>query len=210
MSFHPEVLQAMQPQVLLQLSPFPSSRQFYLGGDTALAVHLGHRYSIDFDWFTQEKITDQILLAQELRDAGFSFITGSVERGTLHGTIEGVRLSFMEYHYPLLEPLVPWPEFGCNLASPADLACMKLSAVSQRGSKKDFIDIYTLGNDIYSLQEMLSMYQKKFSVKDISHLLYGLAFFDDAEREPGPKLLWDMDWKIVKKTIQGWVREVAG
>jgi len=210
MSFHPEILQGLQAQVLRQLSTFASSRQFYLGGGTALAVHLGHRYSIDFDWFTQEKISDPILLAQDLREAGLSFITGSVERGTLHGTIEGVRLSFMEYHYPLLDPLVSWPEFGCNLASPADLACMKLSAVAQRGSKKDFFDIYALGNRTFSLQEMISMYQRKYSVKDISHLLYGLAFLDDAEREPGPKLLWDMEWRVVRKTIQGWVREVAG
>jgi predicted nucleotidyltransferase component of viral defense system len=210
MSFHPEILQGLQAQVLRQLSTFASLRQFYLGGGTALAVHLGHRYSIDFDWFTQEKIADPLLLAQDLRDAGFSFTTGSVERGTLHGMIEGVRVSFMEYHYALLEPLVSWPEFGCNLASPADLACMKLSAVSQRGGKKDFIDIYALGSKTFSLQEMISMYQRKYSVKDISHLLYGLAFFDDAEREPGPKLLWDMDWKVVKKSVQGWVREVAG
>ena len=54
------------------------------------------------------------------------------------------------------------------------------------------------------------MYQRKFSVKDISHLLYGLAFFDDAELEPGPKLLWEIEWWVVKKTVQGWVREVAG
>jgi len=37
-----------------------------------------------------------------------------------------------------------------------------------------------------------------------------IAFFDDAEREPGPKLLWEMEWKVGKKTVQGWVREVAG
>jgi hypothetical protein len=57
---------------------------------------------------------------------------------------------------------------------------------------------------------MLAMYQRKFSIKDIGHVLYGLAYFDDADRERGLKLLWDLDWKVVKKTIQGWVREVAG
>jgi hypothetical protein len=87
---------------------------------------------------------------------------------------------------------------------------MKLSAVSQRGGKKDFIDIYALGSKAFSLLEMISMYQRKFSVKDIGHLLYGLAFFDDAELEPGPKLLWDMEWQVVKKSVQGWVLEVAG
>lgn len=54
------------------------------------------------------------------------------------------------------------------------------------------------------------MYQRKFSIKDIGHVLYGLAYSDDADRERGLKLLWDLDWKIVKKTIQGWLRELAG
>lgn len=210
MIFHPEILQGAQPQVLRQLSPLISPRQFYLAGGTALALHLGHRFSIDFDWFTPEKITDPLRLAQDLRDEGAPFVTGSTEHGTLHGTMEDVRLSFMEYHYPLLEPLVFWPEFGCQLSSPADLACMKLSAVAQRGSKKDFIDIYALGSNIFPLRDMLAMYQRKYSVKDISHVLYGLAYFDDAEGERGLKLLWEIDWQLVKKTIQGWVREVAG
>jgi Nucleotidyl transferase AbiEii toxin, Type IV TA system len=210
MTFHPEIREGAQAQVLRQLSPLVSPRRFYLGGDTTLAVHLGHRFSIDFDWFTPDRSADPHRLAQELRDDNAPFITGSTERGTLHGTMEGVRLSFMEYHYPLLEPLTPWPEFGCHLASPADLACMKLSAVAQRGSKKDFIDIYALGSNCFPLRDMLVMYQKKYSVKDISHVLYGLAYFDNAEREHGLKLLWDLDWKVVKKTIQEWVREVAG
>ena len=210
MSFHPEILQGAQTGVLRQLSPLVSPRQFYLGGGTALALHLGHRLSVDLDWFTPEKIADPLRLAQELRDEGAPFVTGSTARGTLHGMMEGVRLSFIEYHYPLLEPLVSWPEFGCHLASMADLACMKLSAVAQRGSRKDFIDIYALGTNGFSLHEMLAMHQRKYSVKDISHVLYGLAYFDDADKERGLKLLRDIDWQVVKKTIQGWVREVAG
>ncbi len=209
MTFHPEILQGAQAQVLRELAPLISSRQFYLGGGTALAIHLGHRLSIDLDWFTQGNIADPLRFAQELRDEGASLITGSIERGTLHGMMEMVQVSFMEYHYPLLEPPIPWPDFACPLASVADLACMKLSAVAQRGSRKDFIDIFALASNL-SLKEMLSLYQRKYSVKDISHVLYGLSYFDDAEREISPRLLWDMDWKVVKKTIQEWVREVAG
>ena len=210
MTFHPETLQGAQVQVLRQLALLVSSRQLYLGGGTALAIHLGHRLSVDLDWFTPGSIADPLRLAQELRDEGIPFITGSIERGTLHGMMDTVRLSFMEYHYPLLEPTIFWPEFACPLASITDLACMKLSAVAQRGSRKDFIDIYALGKNGLSLREMLSLYQRKYSVKDISHVLYGLSYFDDAEREISPKLLMDMDWKVVKKSIREWVREVAG
>jgi predicted nucleotidyltransferase component of viral defense system len=210
MTFHPEILQGTQAQVLRQLAHCVSPRQFYLGGGTALAIYLGHRHSVDLDWFTPGNIPDPLRLAQELRDEDIPFITGGIERGTLHGIVETVRLSFMEYHYPLLEPAIFWPEFACPLASITDLACMKLSAVAQRGSHKDFIDIYALGINKLSLKEMLSFYQRKYSVKDISHVLYGLSYFDDAEREKSPILHLEMDWKVVKKSIQEWVREVAG
>jgi len=184
MTFHSEILQGAQEQVLRRLAPLVSSRHLYLGGGTALAIHLGHRLSIDLDWFTAGNIDDPLRLAQELRDEDIPFVTGAIERGTLHGSIESVRTSFMEYRYPLLEPTIIWPEYACPLASMADLACMKLSAVAQRGSRKDFIDIYVLGNNGLSLKGMLSLYQKKYSVKDISHVLYGLSYFDDAERLP--------------------------
>lgn len=86
---------------------------------------------------------------------------------------------------------------------------MKLSALAQRGSRKDFIDIYALGRSGLSLETMLDHYRRKYAVKDILHVLYGLAYFDDAEGEAPPLLLWDLKWKEVKKTLQGWVAEYS-
>lgn len=182
---------------------------FYLGGGTAIAFYIGHRHSVDLDWFTGEGITDALILAQNIRDEGMPFITGEVERGTLHGTISGIRVSFLEYRYPLLKPNISWPKFGCLIASLDDLACMKLSAIAQRGSKKDFVDIYALGLKYLSLREMLRLYQQKYSVEDIAHILYGLSYFDDADKERMPKMFWNIDWRTIKKTIQGWVREIS-
>lgn len=210
MGFHPEVLGAVQKRVLRQLGPVMTEWQFYLGGGTALAIHLGHRRSLDLDWLTGERIADPMRLAQDIRDEGIPLVTGQIERGTLHGRVSGVRVSFLEYRYPLLKPLVSWPEGGCLIASLEDLASMKLSALAQRGSKKDFVDVYALGLRHKPLQEMLRLYQQKYSIEDIAHVLYGLAYFDDADRERMPRMLWDSDWRTVKKTIQEWVREVAG
>jgi hypothetical protein len=109
----------------------------------------------------------------------------------------------------LLEPTLSWPEFASTLASLADLACMKLSAVSQRGARKDFVDIYALGEHYRPLEELLELYQRKFTVEDIAHVLYGLAYFDDAEKERMPRMLWNVDWRTIKRTIQQWVREAA-
>jgi hypothetical protein len=96
------------------------------------------------------------------------------------------------------------------MVSLEDLACMKLSALAQRGSKKDFVDIYALGLRHIPLKEMIRLYQQKYSVKDIGYILYGLIYFDDADRERMPRVFWDLDWRTIKRTIQGWVREVAG
>lgn len=185
-------------------------QHYYLGGGATIAIYLGHRHSVDLDWFTEEGITDPMRLAQNIRDKGIPFVTGQIERGTLHGTISGVRIRFLEYKYPLLKPLIIWQKAACQLATLEDLACMKLSALTQRGSKKDFVDIYALGLRYFSLRDMLRLYQKKFSVEDMGHVLYGLSYFDDADKERLPKMFWDTDWRSIKKTIQSWVKEVAG
>jgi predicted nucleotidyltransferase component of viral defense system len=184
--------------------------QFYLVGGTALAIYFGHRRSLDLDWFTEDHISDPLRLAQDLRDEGVAFRTGHTERGTLHGAVGGVRVSLLEYRYPLLKPPISWPEFGTCMASLADLACMKLSALAQRGSKKDFVDIYALSLKHKPLRELLRLYQQKYAVADVAHVLYGLAYFHDADKERMPKMLWDADWRTIKRTIQEWVREIAG
>ena len=209
MILYPEILRGGQAEALRMLAPFVSSRGFYLGGGTALALLVGHRLSVDFDWFTGEQFGDPLRLAEELREAGIPFETSSTERGTLHGTVSGVQVSFLEYRYPLLRPTVSAAEIGVEIASPVDLACMKLSAVSQRGSRKDFVDIYMLVQIWFSLDDMIGFYREKYAVSDIAHLFYGLSYFDDADREPMPICLWRIEWNEVKQSIKEWVKTAA-
>lgn len=198
-----------QRSALRRLAGHGPLSRFYLGGGTAVALHLGHRRSLDLDWFTEQPLTDPLGLAQELRSAGIDFRTGAVDRGTLHGTLSRVPCSFFEYRYPLVSSLVFWDECACSVASLDDLACMKLAAVAQRGSKKDFVDVYALGLRHAALPSLLSLYRQKFSIEDIGHVLYGLTYFDDADRERTPRMLWEVDWPTVKVTLQRWAREVA-
>ena len=86
---------------------------------------------------------------------------------------------------------------------------MKLSAVAQRGARKDFCDIYALGKKSFSLQEMLDFYQKKFNIRDVGSVLYGLVYFDDAESERMPRMLWDVNWGEIKKNILEWVKDIS-
>jgi hypothetical protein len=153
-------------------------------------------------------LDDPLQLAEELRQKAIAFVTGQVAPGTLHGSVRGVHVSLLRYRYPLLARLRPWPG-GIHIAARADLAAMKLSAVAQRGAKKDFVDIYALGKRSGPLEQMLQWYQEKFAVEDFAHLLYSLAYFDDADRERLPRMLWDVPWRDIKETIRRWLRTVS-
>lgn len=208
MSFHLGILPESQQKALRLLAPEAEARGFYLGGGTAVALHLGHRRSVDLDWFRRDSLPDPLALAQELRDAGLPFVTGQIMRGALHGKLFNVRISFLSYKYRLLDPLVEWPELGCRLASLRDLTCMKLSALAQRGAKKDFVDVYAIGRQGIRISDMLEWYRAKFEVQDVAHLAYALAYFDDANRERMPHMIWDVEWKEVKRAILGWLEEL--
>lgn len=209
-TFHEGVMSSVQQDVLRRIGAVGQDMGFYLGGGTAVAIHLGHRRSMDLGWFVDEAIPDPMVLAQDLRGRGVEVATIEVARGTLHADLDGVRVSFLEYRYPLLEEVVAWREYGCSLAALEDLACMKLSALAGRGARKDFVDVYALGTARFDPSEMLDLYRAKYSPADLGHVLMSLAYFDDAEREELPEMLWDVGWDEMRRTIEEWVRELAG
>ena len=206
---HKDVLPPVQQACLATLGPVADSLGFHLAGGTAVAIHLGHRQSIDFDWFTPTFQFEASELAGELQEQRVAFQVTSLARRTVHGESAGVRVSFLEFRAPLLQPLVSWPEFGCHLASLEDLAAMKLLAVSQRGTKKDFIDVNALATR-FSLAEMLDGYRRKFGVTDVTRVLAGLCYFDDAEADPMPTMLEPMEWQSVKASLRHLVAQFAG
>ena len=208
MNFYREGLDVDQLLILNQSAAFLAERGFYLAGGTALAIYYAHRRSADLDWFTTQPLKDPLILAQSLKDSGLALVVDQTAPGTLHGHIGVVRTSFFEFRYPFLQPVNRWLETGCELASLDDLACMKLSAIAQRGSKKDFFDLYALITHHRPLAEMLLLYRQKFSVSDITPVLYGLAYYDDADQETDPMLLWDTTWQAVKEKISGWLKEI--
>lgn len=208
-SIHPEVLAPKQRRVLTRLGPLIDAEGYYLGGGTAIALHLGHRRSVDLDWFTGGETPDLLALGRRIQEGGVDLEVSRVAPGTLHGEVSGVRVSLLEYRYRLLQPLVSCPEYGCQLASLDDLACMKLSALAQRGTRRDFVDIYVLALKHRPLPEMIGLYRTKYAVSETAHILYALSYFDDADHEPPPRMLWSMPWRTVKATIRGWVRELA-
>jgi hypothetical protein len=205
---HTGALGRRQLALLRRLGPFLDPGPFYLAGGTALALHLGHRRSVDFDWFSERPLPDPLRLATEIEASGVPLEVTGVDKGTLHARSASVRVSFLEYRYPLLRPLVETRLSGVRLASLEDIAAMKLAAVAQRGSRKDFVDVFALGG-ILGLDEMLALYRRKYDVRDVGHVLVALAYFDDAEDERMPAMLRRWSWVDVRRTIQRWVRQAT-
>ncbi len=178
-------------------------KNFYLAGGTALALQLGHRQSIDLDFFSSIKFSNQSLKKRLSQENKLKLV--SEGEGTLHVVLNGVKVSWLYYDYPLIYKKKKFNNIP--LASWQDIACMKLSAISSRGSKKDFIDIYFILQKI-SLVEMFKLFDRKYRKVDYNkiHLLKSLIYFDLADKEPMLKMLAKVSWLDVKKEISKQVR----
>lgn len=170
---------------------------FYLAGGTGAALLMRHRRSRDLDFFSPRPFNER-LLAKKLSRAG-RFELEKKEEGTVVGLFGHTRVSFFYYPYRLLRR--PHRIGGINVVALPDIACMKLDAVSSRGSKKDFIDIYFILKSGYSLKSLLRYFRKKFSDihYNMIHVQKGLVYFKDAEHEKMPSMLIPVEWDSVKK-----------
>jgi hypothetical protein len=201
---HTEIFPEVQQRLFDTLSEQDWMRPFYLAGGTALALQIGHRRSIDFDFFTSGDF-DIGRVVQHLRTIG-KFELFDRSEGTLSGALNDVRVSFFSYGYPMLEGLNSHSKL--SIADMLDIALMKLEAISGRGSKKDFIDLFFLLKR-FSLSGLLHRYPQKFGV-DVSnhyHLMKSLVYFEDAEHQPMPLMLQDVSWEDIKSSIISEVRK---
>ena len=157
--------------------------EFYLAGGTGLALQIGHRDSIDFDFFSQktfdtkklfEKI-QKIFKNQKLKKI-------QEEKNTLTVTIDKeIKLSFFYYPYKLVKEKIDAEYFF--LASKEDIGCMKLSSIISRAVMRDFVDLYFLLQE-KRLLELLLLSEKKFPELDRNLILKSLVYFEDISPEP--------------------------
>ena len=169
---------------------------FYLAGGTAIALHLGHRISVDLDFFGPDPF-DSDQLAARLSDLG-QFRLERLAEDTLLGELGGVRISFFRYRHALIGE--PVSVLGVSVAGIEDIAAMKLDAISRRGSRRDFVDLYFIAQSGLTVSEALQWYQRKYAglKLDLVHLVKSLAYFVDAEADPMPQMLVEVSWDEVK------------
>ncbi len=171
----------------------------YLAGGSALALHFGHRYSIDFYFFSPLSFNPKELSASLSKLGTFreEFAKGI----SLLGTFNGVKMSYFQYDYPLLKPTINYA--GIAVASYQDIGAMKLVAICDRSTKKDFIDLYELTKQGNMLDTMFRWYDKKYHKLESNafSIIRSLTYFDEAEEENMPEMIHPILWEDVKKFL---------
>ena len=177
--------------------PFFSSNDWYLAGGTALALQAGHRQSVDLDFFTSQKTFDE-KGAEETLSETKDWETSSLASRTLYGKFSGAKMSLIAY--PFFRPAEPFIQLGAvSILTSPDIAAMKIVAISQRGRRRDFLDLYWLCQHRLTLLESVERAERQYTVRqNRNHLLKSLVYFADAETDPSPTIFFDADWPTVK------------
>ncbi len=200
---HQETVEPATLELLNRLFSKDYLSGFALAGGTALALQLGHRISIDLDFFSDHPFNANELTKQISSDFRLDKEFIEIEENTLNCIINNIRVQFLTYNYQQVRPDLN--DGAIRLYSLPDGAAMKLNAVTNRGAKKDFFDIAAL-LEVFSLKDMLNFYTKKYNVVNYQHVLKSLSYFEDAESEMNPVCLKKQNWTTVKKKVSTSVR----
>jgi predicted nucleotidyltransferase component of viral defense system len=173
--------------------------KFSLAGGTSLALRFGHRNSIDLDFFSIESF-DPLLLRNILQADYPDLIFSGNNKYMLFCTINSIKVDFVYHPYPLIEPSEIIENI--RLFSLKDVVAMKFQAITQRGSKKDFYDLWQL-LQLMQPEELIKIYADKYGEQQIWMMLTSVTYFYDAEEQPEPKIfVKDLNWREVKTTIK--------
>ena len=171
---------------------------WYLAGGTALALQMGHRKSVDLDFFTQSKdfVNDELL--GHFSDP-VDWKTDINTKGTIYGELCGAKVSFIAYPFfiPAEKPIF----YGfVRILQPSDIAVMKIIAISKRGKKRDFFDLYWLMQRGEILETTILKLKNQYPsvAHDYHHILKSLVYFGDADNDSTPEINFKASWDDVK------------
>ena len=177
-----------------------SIQNYYMIGGTALSLQLGLRESYDFDFCIPKDFNNELLL-EELQKLGQTEVRQN-QKGTLDVILNGVQVSFFYYPNSVIKEFVNPKEMPkLKLANILDIAVMKVVAISGRGAKKDFFDLYNILNKSnITIDELAKgLLQKYGNNINFANIIMGLSYFEDAEQEILPKTFVEYNWEEIKK-----------
>lgn len=199
-------------ELLTKLCKTARGHEFILAGGTGLALQLGHRISMDLDFFTHKAFSTEQAF-QEVKRLGLNPKLLEESEGSLTVTIDGTKVSMFRYPYPFIEEMKEADDVP--VASVIDIASMKIIAISQRGAKRDFFDLYFILQDI-PFRKIAENMTKRFGNDRINpvHIGKSIVFFNDADADPEPRLSrkdkpsWEKVKKFFVKNVQQMVLDM--
>lgn len=201
---HWEALTAETRQTFAKVAALPFIDHFYLAGGTGLALHLGHRFSVDLDLFSPESDAvgsdTRVILRQTLNDPTLS-ITYDKD-ATFVATWRGVGISFFRLNlYPLVQ--TPIVVENVPVATIEEIGAMKLAAIIDRGTRKDLVDLYYILRQV-PIERLFEVAATKYvRVRTFAiSATRALAYFDDAEVLPMPQMIDRTPWSTMKRLLE--------
>ena len=176
----------------------PELEGMRLVGGTSLALQYGHRRSVDLDFFGVAT-EDMDELTDALKEQIDQVVLGGHSKRIKAYFLNGVKVDIVNYSYAWIDD--PIIEEGLRLASPKDIAAMKVNAVIGRGTKKDFIDIFYLLK-YFSFSELMRLYLQKYPDGSEYRALLSMAYFGDADDQPMPYMFEEVKWEFIKQRIK--------
>lgn len=194
-------------EILKKINKILLNHKAVLAGGTALALQLGHRKSLDLDFFTLENFkVDRILKEINLTGMTYQMLSEGKDFFTIN--LEGIKTSLFKYEYPFIEKPVIYENI--TIANLVDIAAMKIIAICQKGVKRDFIDLYFILQKI-PFHLIVNCMVKKYGLERINPIIIGksLIYFPDADTNPDPEYLkgFEMEWKEVRNFFQQHVKQ---
>ena len=190
--------------LLKKLQKIPEFSDLRLVGGTALALQLGHRKSIDIDLFGNIS-ADNITISKKLDKIGQVTILKNSKHINIY-LIDNIKVDIVNYHYKWLENSIIENEL--ILADKKDIAAMKIAAITGRGTKKDFIDLFFLLKH-YKFYEIINFYKQKYHDGSLFMVLKSLLYFVDAEEDDKPEMIISEKWltirEFIKRTVEKYI-----
>ena len=173
---------------------------FALAGGTSLALQIGHRQSIDLDFFSPEEfnIRELEITLSGSKEFSFQFINSNSRM--LFCYINNIKCDFVNEPATLINPFLNIDK--AHYFSVEDIAAMKMHTICGRGKKKDFFDIYAL-LQLFTWKDLLNFFKKKYNEDQLYFLWRSIMYFEDADQDPDIRGLkpFDKNWEEIKAII---------
>lgn len=202
---HWEALTSDTQELYKRLATLPFISEFYLAGGTGLAIQIGHRLSIDLDFFSDSPES----VGAEHRDALIKLLTDDPsltvvwdKDGTFAAHWRKVGVSFFRLNrHPLTLPPL-WSK-GLRVATIEEIGAMKLAAILSRGNRKDYIDLYFILQQT-NLKRLFETAASKYPYNAAfpAFATRALAYFEDAESDPMPQMIITVGWEQIKDFLE--------